>query len=104
MKRKGNSPSWWDGVKEEGFGSLFGKLLFLILICGLFFLLALEKIEGGKEWLFSRFPILGMAGEVTPVHLYIFWLLSLWFGFQIGKLAGTKRGARKERHRLGIPF
>ena len=104
MKRKGNSPSWWNGVKEEGFVSVFGKLLFLILLCGLAFLLALEKIDGGKEWLLSRFPILRMGGELTPVHLYIFWLFSLWFGFKIGKRAGVKGGAKKERNRLGIPF
>jgi hypothetical protein len=103
MKGKGISPSLWKKVKEESFVSILGKLLFLILVYGLLLLLALEKKGGGVEWIFARFPILKVV-DVSPVGLYIIWLVSLWLGFKIGKQVGMKRGAAKERKRLGIPF
>lgn len=104
MKVKGNSPSSWKRLKEEGFVSILGKLLFLILVCGLLFLFVLEKAGGGVEWILARFPILKVVRDVSPVGLYIFWLVSLWLAFEIGKKAGMKRGALRERNRLGIPF
>jgi hypothetical protein len=45
-----------------------------------------------------------VVGDVTPVGLYIFWLVSLWLGFIIGKQVGMKRAASRERKKLGIPF
>ncbi len=103
MKGKGISPSWWKKVTEKDFVSALGKLLFLILLCGLLLLLMLEKTGGGIEWIFARFPILKVV-EVSPVGLYVLWLVSLWLGFMLGKRAGMKRGAARERKRLGIPF
>lgn len=103
MKAKGTSPSLWKKMKEEGFVSILGKLLFLILVCGLLLLLILEKTGGGIEWIFARFPILNVV-DVSPVGLYILWLVSLWLVFKIGKQVGMKRGAARERKRLGIPF
>ena len=102
MKGKRKFPSLWR--KGEGFLSVFGKLLFLILLYGLAFLLILEKTGAGTGWIFDRAPILNAVREVTPVGLYIFWLVSLWLGFKIGKRTGLKRGASRERQRLGIPF
>jgi hypothetical protein len=94
----------WKKVKEEGFFSVLGKLLFLILLCGLLFILDPGRARGGMEWIFAQFPILRVAYDVTPVGLYIFWLVSLWLGFNIGKQAGMKRAASRERKKLGIPF
>ena len=98
------SPSWWDQVKEEGFVSILGKLLFLILVYGLLLVLILEKEGGGIDWIFAQFPILEVVRDVSPVGLYIFWLLSLWTGFKFGKQVGMTRGAARERNRVGIPF
>jgi len=91
-------------MKEEGFFSILGKLLFLILLCGLLFILDLERAGRGIEWILARFPILKVVGDVSPVGLYIFWLVSLWIGFKIGKQVGMKRAAARERKKLGIPF
>ena len=104
MKVKGTSPSLRKKMKEEGFFSILGKLLFLILVCGLLLLFVLEKAGGGIEWILARFPILKVVGDVSPVGLYIFWLVSLWIGFKIGKQVGMKRAAARERKKLGIPF
>lgn len=104
MKVKIISQSWWDQIKDEGFVSIFGKLLFMILIYGLFFVLILEKEGGGLNWIFVKFPILEMARSVSPIGLYVFWLLSIWIGFKFGKQAGMTRGAARERNRIGIPF
>jgi hypothetical protein len=104
MKVKGTSSSLWKKGKEEGFFSILGKLLFLILLCGLLFLLDLERAGRGIEWILARFPILKVAGDVSPVGLYIFWLVSVWIGFKIGKQVGMKRAAARERKKLGIPF
>ncbi len=104
MKEKSNLPSWWKRVKEEGFVSILGKLLFLILVYGLLLVLVLEKEGGGMDWIFARFPILEAVRGISPVGLYIFWLVSLWVGFRFGKHVGMKRGAERERQRLGIPF
>jgi hypothetical protein len=104
MKTKGTSPSLWKKVKEEGFFSFLGKLLFFILLCGLLFLSDPERAGRGIEWIFVQFPILKVVGDVTPVGLYIFWLVSLWLGFKIGKQVGLKRAASRERKKLGIPF
>ncbi len=103
MKEKGNSPSLWKKVKEASFASILGKLLFLILVSGLLFLLVLEKEGDGMGWIFARFPILKSV-EVSPVGLYAIWLVSLWLGFRLGKRVGMKRGADKERKKLGLPF
>lgn len=103
MKGKGIYPSLWKKVNEEGFVSILGKLLFLILVCGLLLLLFLERAGGGIEWILARFPILEVI-TVSPVGLYIVWLVSLWIGYKIGKRVGMKRGAATERKRLGIPF
>ena len=97
------SPSLWKKVKEEGFVSILGKLLFLILACGLLLLLVLEKTGDGIEWIFARFPILNVV-DVSPVGLYVLWLVSLWLVFKFGKQVGLKRGAARERKRLGIPL
>lgn len=98
------SSSWWDHVKEEGFVSILGKLLFLILVYGLLLLLILEIEGGGINWIFVQIPILEVVRDVSHVGLYIFWLLSLWIGFKFGKHVGMTRGAVKERNRMGIPF
>jgi hypothetical protein len=103
MKEKGNSPSIWKKVNESSFASVLGKLLFLMLVSGLLVLLVLEKQGGGIEWIFARFPIL-KAVEVSPVGLYVIWLVSLWIGYRLGKRVGMKRGADKERKKLGLPF
>jgi len=42
--------------------------------------------------------------DVSPVGLYVLWLVSLWLVFKIGKQVGLKRGAARERKRLGIPL
>lgn len=94
----------WKKVKEEGFFSILGKLLFLILLCGLLFILDPGRARRGIEWISAQFPILNVVGDVTPVGLYIFWLVSLWLGFNIGKQVGMKRAASRERKKLGIPF
>ncbi|MFZ2225665.1 MAG: hypothetical protein WAV26_13365 [Candidatus Deferrimicrobium sp.] len=94
----------WKKMKEEGFFSILGKLLFLILLCGLLFILDPERARRGIKWIFSQFPTLKVVGDVTPVGLYIFWLVSLWLGFKIGKQVGMKRAASRERKKLGIPF
>ena len=94
----------WKKVKEEGFFSILGKLLFLILLCGLLFILDPERARRGIGWILAQFPILNVVGYVTPVGLYIFWLASLWLGFNIGKQVGMKRAASRERKKLGIPF
>lgn len=104
MTANGVSASWWNQVKAEGFASILGKLLFLILIYGLLLVLILEKEGGGIDWIFATIPILEMVRDVSPVGLYIFWLLSLWIGFKFGKHAGMTRGAARERNRMGIPF
>lgn len=105
MKNKGFISSLWKKDREEGFLSILYKLLFLLLVFGLVLLFVLEKAGGGMGWMFSRFPILKrVAGELSPVNLYLFWLASLWVGFKIGKHVGTKRGAVNERRRLGIAF
>jgi hypothetical protein len=107
MKGKGISPSLWKKDKDEGFVSILGKLLFLILVSGLLLLLVLEKAGGGIdgiEWILARFPILKVVRDVSPVDLYIFWLVTLWFGYKIGKQAGKRGVAARERKRLGIPF
>jgi hypothetical protein len=91
-------------VKEEGFFSFLGKLLFFILLCGLLFISDPERAGRGIEWIFVQFPILKLVGDVTPVGLYIFWLVSLWLGFKIGMQVGLKRAASRERKKLGIPF
>lgn len=98
------SSSWWNNVKDEGFVSILGKLLFLLLVYGLLLVLILEKEGGGMDWIFAQFPILELVRDVSPVGLYIFWLVSLWIGFKFGKQAGMNRGAVKERNRMGIPF
>jgi hypothetical protein len=98
------SSSLWDQVKKEGFVSILGKLLFLILVYGLLLLLILEKEGGGIDWIIAQFPIIDLVRGVSPVGLYIFWLLSLWIGFKFGKQVGMARGAVKERNRIGIPF
>ncbi len=108
MKRKGIFPSLWEKDKEEGFVSILGKLLFMVLVYGLLFLLVLERAGGGiewiLEWILARFPILKVVRDVSPVGLYIFWLVTLWLGFKIGKHAGMRGVAARERKRLGIPF
>ncbi len=104
MKGKGIFRSLWKKDKEEGFVSILGKLLFLILVYGLVFLLVLERAGGGIEWIFTRFPILKLVRDVSSVGLYIFWLVTLWLGFKIGKRAGMRGVAARERKRLGIPF
>ena len=104
MKEKGIFPSLWKKDKEEGFVSILGKLIFLLLVYGLLFLLILEKAGGGIEWISARFPILKMVRDVSPIDLYIFWLVTLWLGFKIGKRAGMRGVAARERKRLGIPF
>jgi len=93
----------WKRVKDESFVSILGKLLFLILVSGLLLLLVLERTGGGIEWIFARFPILKVV-DVSPVGLYIVWLVSLCLGFKLGKQVGMKRGAARERKRLGIPL
>jgi hypothetical protein len=98
------SSSLWDQVKKEGFVSILGKLLFLILVYGLLLLLILEKEGGGIDWIFAQFPILEVVRDVSHVGFYIFWLLSLWIGFKFGKHVGMTRGAARERNRMGIPF
>jgi len=103
MQGTGTSPSLWKRVKDESFVSILGKLLFLILVSGLLLLLVLERTGGGIEWIFARFPILKVV-DVSPVGLYIVWLVSLWLGFKLGKQVGMKRGAARERKRLGIPL
>jgi len=104
MEVKIMSQSWWDQIKDEGFVSFFGKLLFMILIYGLFFVLILEKEGGGLHWIFVKFPFLEVARSVSPAGLYVFWLLSIWIGFKFGKQVGMTRGAARERNRIGIPF
>lgn len=104
MKGKGIFSSLWKKDKEEGFVSILVKLLFLILACGLLLLLLLEKAGGGIEWIFARLPILKVVREVSPVDLYIFWLVTLWLGYKIGKQVGRRGVAARERKRLGIPF
>lgn len=99
----GISPSIWKRIKEESFISILGKLLFLVLVWCLVFLLVLERTEGGIDWILTRFPILKMV-DISPVGLYIIWLVSLWLVYKIGKHVGMKRGAVKERKRLGIPL
>ena len=103
MKEKGNSLHIWKKVNESSFASVLGKLLLLILVFGLLVLLVLEKQGGGIEWILARFPILKNV-EVSPVGLYAIWLVSLWLGFSLGKRVGMKRGADKERKKLGLPF
>lgn len=98
------SRSWWDQVKEEGFVSILGKVVFLMLVYGLLLLSILEIEGGGIDWIFARVPILEVFREVSHVGLYIFWLVSLWVGFKIGKHAGMMKGAARERNRMGIPF
>ncbi len=106
MTANGITLSWWNDVKEEGFFSILGKLLFLILIYGLLLALILEKEGGGTGWVFARFPILEAVRDVSPVGLYIVWLVSLWVGFRFGKHVGMKRAEarERERNRIGIPF
>ena len=99
----GISPSIWKRVKDESFISILGKLLFLVLVWGLVLLLVLERTGAGIDWILNRFPILKVV-DVSPVGLYIFWLFSLWLGFKIGKQLGMKRGAARERKKLGIPY
>jgi hypothetical protein len=103
MKGTGTSPSMWKSVKDESFVSIVGKLLFLILVSGLLLLLILERTGGGIEWIFDRIPILKVV-DLSPIGLYVLWLASLWIGFIIGKQVGLKKGAVKERQRLGIPL
>ena len=97
-------PSLWEKDKKEGFVSILIKLLFLILLCGLIFLLIIVKAGGGIKWIFARFPNLKVVRDVSPVGLYIFWLVSLWLGFIIGKQVGMKRGRTRERKQLGLAF
>lgn len=104
MAVNGIAQSWWDQVKNEGFVSILAKILFMILVYGLLFILILEKEGGGVDWIFAQFPILDAVRGVSPVGLYIFWLLSLWVGFKFGKQVGMTRGAVRERNRIGIPF
>ena len=103
MKEKRNPASLWKKVNEASFASILGKLLFLVLVSGLLLLLVLEKRGIGMERIFARFPILE-AVEVSPVGLYVIWLVSLWLGFRLGKRVGMKRGADKGRKKLGLPF
>lgn len=91
-------------VKAEGFLPTLGKVLFLMLLCGLLLQLILVQAGIGTEWIFERFPILNAVRDVLPDVLYIFWPLSVWLGFKIGKHAGMKKGALREREKLGIPF
>ena len=104
MTVNGIAQSWWDQVKDEGFVSILAKLLFMILVYGLLFVLILEKEGGGVDWIFAQFPILDVVRGVSPVGLYILWLISLWLGFKFGKQVGIKKGAVMERNRIGIPF
>lgn len=104
MAVNGIAQSWWDQVKDEGFVSILAKIFFMILVYGLLFILILEKEGGGVDWIFAQFPILDVVRGVSPVGLYIFWLLSLWVGFKFGKQVGMTRGAVRERNRIGIPF
>ncbi|HEX9135672.1 MAG TPA: hypothetical protein VF905_01840 [Nitrospirota bacterium] len=99
----GISPSIWKRVKEESFISILGKLLSLVLVWGLVFLIVLERTGAGIDWILNRFPILKVV-DVSPVGLYIIWLVSLWLAFKIGKRVGMKKGAIRERKRLGIPL
>lgn len=99
----GISPSIWKKIKEESFISILGKLLFLVLVWCLVFLLVLERTGGGIDWILTRFPILKTV-DVSPVGLYIIWLVSLWLAYKIGKHVGMRKGAVKERKRLGIPL
>lgn len=103
MKASGNPASLWRR-KDEGFLSIFAKLLYLILVYGLVVLLILDKTGSGTGWIFARFPVLEVVRDVSPAGLYLFWLVSLWIGYMIGKHTGLKRGASRERKRLGIPF
>lgn len=98
------SSSWWVQFKNEGFVSIFAKLLFLLLIYGLLLVLIFEKEGGGTNWIFAQFPILGVVRDISFVGLYIFWLVTLWIGFKFGKQAGMARGAARERNRMGVPF
>jgi hypothetical protein len=104
MTANGYLLSWWNQVREEGFVSILGKLLFLFLLYSLFFLLILGKEAGGLEWIFAQFPFLEMIRDVSPVGLYIFWLVSIWIGYKFGKHVGMTRGAARERNRIGIRF
>ena len=104
MKENDHSPSLWKRVQEEGFVSILGKLLFGLLVYGLLLVLILEIEGSGVGWIRARFPILEVAGEVSPVGLYISWLVTLWLGFRFGRHVGMKRGAGRERQRLGIPY
>lgn len=68
MPVNGISKSLWNQVKDEGFVSILGKLLFLILIYGLLFVLVLEKEGGGLDWIFARFPILEVVRGVSSYN------------------------------------
>jgi hypothetical protein len=104
MTANGISQTWWDQVREEGFVSILGKLLFLVLVYGLLLVLILEIEGGGIDWIFAQIPILEVVRDVSHVGLYVFWLVSLWIGFKFGKHVGMTRGAARERNRIGIPF
>jgi hypothetical protein len=97
-------------MKEEGFLSILTKFLFLILAYILLFLLLFAR-EGGMDWILVRFPVPKVIRDLTSVDLYLtsvdlytFWLFSLLLAFKIGRRAGKKIGAVRERNRLGIPF
>lgn len=104
MTGSGFPSSWSNQVKEEGLISILGKILFLILIYGLVLVLILEKEGSGVDWIFARIPFLEVFRDVSPVGLYIFWLVSLWLGYRFGKQVGMTRGAARERNRVGIPY
>ena len=100
----GRGQYWWDLVKHEGFFSILGKLLFLIFVYGFLLVLVIEAEGRGIKWIFAHFPFLEVVRDVSPVGLYIFWLISLWLGFKFGKQVGIKKGVVMERKRLGMPF
>ena len=80
------------------------KLLFLLLVSALLLLLVLERAGVGTEQILARFPVLKGVANVSLVEAYIFWLASVWLGFEIGNQVGVRKGAARERKKLGIPF
>lgn len=104
MKRKRIFTSVKTALKEEGFLSILTKFLFLILVYGLLFLLLLARVEGGMDWILARFRVPEVIRDLSSLDLYTFWLFSLLLAFKIGRRGGIKKGAARERNRLGIPF
>jgi hypothetical protein len=104
MKRGGVFASLWKRDRQEGYGPILYKILFLLLVSGLLMLLLLERAGIGTERIVARFPALKGVANVSVVEAYLFWLASVWLGFEIGKQVGVRKGAARERKKLGIPF